>query len=54
MMIGIPTTIMGMGSHILANGPKKGAQVQNIREMVEADPTACARKFVGYNSAVIR
>ena len=54
MNTGIPIITIGNGGHIFANGPRNGAHMQKIREIVDAEPTACDRKFVGYNSLVIK
>ena len=50
----MPITNIGNGCQIFANGFKKGAHAQKIRETAEDIPTAWTLKLVGYNSDVIR
>ena len=52
--IGIPIITIGNGDQILAKGPKYGTIRLKTLEIVEAEPTAWERKFVGYNSLVIK
>ncbi len=45
---------IGAGRQYSARSPKNGATAQNIREIMEQDPTACDLRLVGYSSIVIR
>ena len=51
--IGTPMTSIGSGCQYSARGPKNGASAQNTRAILDAVPTACDRRLVGYRSQVI-
>ena len=51
--IGTPMTSIGRGCQYSARGPKNGANAQNTLAILDAVPTACERRLVGYRSHVI-